>query len=128
MCVVCERSDHDVNVNLFECTIRVLGGLLSAYALTSDATFLSKAVDLADRLLPAFETRSGLALSDVNLHTHRAKGPHFGPDSSTAETTTVQLEFRQGLKPIRFDRANRPCASDSETVLAAALTTVDGCK
>jgi hypothetical protein len=89
------RSDHDVDVNLFECTIRVLGGLLSAYALSADVLFLSKAIDLADRLLPSFETHSGLALSDVNLHTHRAHKPHFGPDSSTAETTTVQLEFRQ---------------------------------
>ena len=36
----------DVNrdVNLFECTIRVLGGLLSAYHLSGDNMFLTKAV------------------------------------------------------------------------------------
>ena len=32
------------DVNLFECTIRVLGGLLSAYHLSHDQVFLDKAV------------------------------------------------------------------------------------
>lgn len=45
---------------LFQCTIRVLGGLLSAYHLAdNDQLFLDKAIELADRLLPAFETQSG---------------------------------------------------------------------
>jgi len=32
------------DVNLFECTIRILGGLLSAYHLSGDRIFLKKAV------------------------------------------------------------------------------------
>ena len=32
------------DVNLFECTIRILGGLLSAYHLSADKMFLKKAV------------------------------------------------------------------------------------
>ena len=32
------------DVNLFECTIRILGGLLSAYHLSADKIFLRKAV------------------------------------------------------------------------------------
>lgn len=43
-----EKHLHfDVNkdVNLFEVTIRVLGGLLSIYHLTNDDMFLSKAVN-----------------------------------------------------------------------------------
>ena len=39
----------DKDVNLFETTIRVLGGLLSTYHLSQDRIFLDKAVDLADR-------------------------------------------------------------------------------
>ena len=35
------------DVNLFECTIRVLGGMLSAYHLSHDRLFLEKAVNLA---------------------------------------------------------------------------------
>lgn len=36
------------DANLFECTIRILGGLLSAFHLSKDKVFLSKAV--SDRL------------------------------------------------------------------------------
>ena len=38
----------DVNrdVNLFECTIRVLGGFLSAYHLSGDELFLRRAVSI----------------------------------------------------------------------------------
>ena len=35
------------DVNLFECTIRVLGGMLSAYHLSHDRLFLEKAVNLS---------------------------------------------------------------------------------
>ena len=35
------------DVNLFECTIRILGGLLSAYHLSADNVFLQKAVSLS---------------------------------------------------------------------------------
>ena len=34
------------DVNLFECTIRILGGLLSAYHLSADKIFLDKAVGI----------------------------------------------------------------------------------
>lgn len=36
--------DKNVDVNLFESTIRILGGLLSAYHLSGDSLFLEKAV------------------------------------------------------------------------------------
>ncbi|XP_063986512.1 endoplasmic reticulum mannosyl-oligosaccharide 1,2-alpha-mannosidase [Diachasmimorpha longicaudata] len=82
------------DVNLFEVTIRVLGGLLSAYHLSGDKVFLDKAIDLGDRMMPAFSTRSGVPYSDVNLGTKRAHHPKWGPDSSTSEVTSIQLEFR----------------------------------
>lgn len=40
------RFQKDVDVNLFESTIRILGGLLSAYHLSGDALFLQKAVSV----------------------------------------------------------------------------------
>ncbi|GAB0088864.1 alpha-1,2-Mannosidase [Sergentomyia squamirostris] len=82
------------DVNLFEVTIRVLGGLLSAYHLSGDQMFLVKAADLGNRLLPCFESQSGIPFSDVNLATLRAHSPKWSPDSSTSEVTTLQLEFR----------------------------------
>lgn len=46
-------------VSLFECNIRVLGGLLAAYDLSGDKLFLDKGVDLAKRFFPAFDTPTG---------------------------------------------------------------------
>lgn len=87
--------ERDQDVNLFEITIRVLGGLLSAYDLTGDKLFKEKAVELGDRLLPCFKTPSNVPYSDVNLKTGRAHPPKWGPDSSTSEVTTIQMEFRE---------------------------------
>ncbi|PIO68276.1 glycosyl hydrolase family 47 [Teladorsagia circumcincta] len=62
--------EKDRYVNLFETTIRTLGGLLSAYHLTGDRMFVAKAQDLADRLMGAFtKSKSAIPLSDVNLKT-----------------------------------------------------------
>lgn len=46
---------------------RVVGGLLSAYDLSGDAIFLEKAKDIADRLLPAWDTPSGIPYTRINL-------------------------------------------------------------
>ena len=51
--------DIDKDVNLFETTIRVLGGLLSTYHLSSDNVFLEKAKDLGTRLMGSFTSPSG---------------------------------------------------------------------
>ncbi|KAJ3739778.1 glycoside hydrolase [Lentinula detonsa] len=88
--------DRDASFNTFETTIRVLGGLLSAYELTGhDKLYIDRAIDLADRILPAFDTNSGLPLPNINL------GKREGvPDAdlpylvSTAEVSTLQLELR----------------------------------
>ncbi|KAJ3513466.1 hypothetical protein NLJ89_g2936 [Agrocybe chaxingu] len=88
--------DKEGNFNTFETTIRVLGGLLSAYHLSDeDPIFLEKAKDLADRLLPAFDTPSGLPLSMVNLKARRGVDNEETPGLiSTAEASTLQLELR----------------------------------
>lgn len=51
-------------------------------------------MDLGNRLLPCFESPSGIPFSDVNLATLKATSPKWSPDSSTSEVTTIQLEFR----------------------------------
>ncbi|GIY85248.1 endoplasmic reticulum mannosyl-oligosaccharide 1,2-alpha-mannosidase [Caerostris darwini] len=91
-----EKLNFNVNkdVNFFETTIRVLGGLLSAFHLSKDSVFLEKAVDLANRLMPGFRSSSGMPYSDVNLQTGHAHPPTWGQDSTVSEISTVQLEFR----------------------------------
>lgn len=46
---------------------RVLGGLLNAYDLCGEKVFLEKAKDLADKLLPAWNTPSGIPYNRINL-------------------------------------------------------------
>ncbi len=63
-------------MHVFETIIRVLGGLVSGHLLLVrdpsllpgyDGLLLKLAVDLADRMLPAFNTPSGLPALFVNL-------------------------------------------------------------
>lgn len=89
---------QDKDVNLFETTIRVLGGLLSTYHLTQNDTFLEKAKELGDRLLLCFDTKSSIPFSDINLYTGHAHAPEWGPDSSVSEVSTIQIEFRDLTK------------------------------
>ncbi|CCD68813.1 alpha-1,2-Mannosidase [Caenorhabditis elegans] len=86
--------EKDRMVNFFECTIRVLGGMMSAFHLTGKKMFLEKSVDLGDRLLSAFKSPSPIPYSDVNLLKRTATNPQWGADSSLSEVTTVQLEYR----------------------------------
>ena len=98
------RFAQDQDVNTFETTIRMLGGLLSAHYLASqlpdassplDHVYLSQAVDLADRLLGAYESRSGIPYASVNLQTKIGIPSHAdGGASSTAEAGTLQLEMK----------------------------------
>lgn len=90
--------DFDKNrfVNLFESTIRLLGGLLSAYHLSGDPIFLTKAEDIGKRLLPAISASpTAVPFSDVNLRTGSKRQPSWSVDSSLAEVASLQLEFRE---------------------------------
>ncbi|EDR15965.1 glycoside hydrolase family 47 protein, partial [Laccaria bicolor S238N-H82] len=88
--------DRDDRFSTFETTIRVLGGLLSAYHLSNhDPLYLEKAVELADRILPVFDTPSGLPLPVINLATMEPSHMDDFPGLvSVAEAGTLQLEFR----------------------------------
>lgn len=86
--------DKNQDVNLFETTIRILGGLLSAYHLSdNDQLYLDKAIDLGDRLLGAFDSDSGIPHAGVVLSTGMAHKVHY-IQSSTAEVTTIQMEMK----------------------------------
>ncbi|KAK7933255.1 hypothetical protein WMY93_004151 [Mugilogobius chulae] len=88
--------NKNVDVNLFESTIRILGGLLSTYHLTGDSLFLDKQYkDIGSRLMPAFKTPSKIPYSDVNIGKGTAHPPRWTSDSTVAEVTSIQLEFRE---------------------------------
>ncbi|GAB2219991.1 hypothetical protein Droror1_Dr00007632 [Drosera rotundifolia] len=86
------NKDYDASV--FETTIRVVGGLLSAYDLSNDKVFLEKAKDIADRLLPAWDTPSGVPYNIINLARGRPHNPGWTSGQSIlADSGTEQLEF-----------------------------------
>lgn len=96
--------DQDQDVNTFETTIRMLGGLLSAHYLATqfpdvssprDPVYLAKAVDLGNRLLSAYESKSGIPYASVNIGKRIGIPSHAdGGASSMAEAATVQLEMK----------------------------------
>lgn len=81
--------DLNMEVQLFEINIRLLGGLLSAYELDGDKRFLALAEDLCKRLLPAFNTKTGMPYRYVNLQTGAVRDSLNNP----AEIGTCLLEF-----------------------------------
>ncbi|MGZ5005746.1 MAG: glycoside hydrolase family 47 protein [Chthoniobacterales bacterium] len=99
--------DRDIYVKNFEITIRLLGGLLSSYQLTGDKRLLALADDLGRRLLPVFESPTGLPYVMINLRTGAVKNPLTNP----AETGTLLLEFGTLSKltgnPIYYEKAKR---------------------
>ena len=99
--------DRDIYVKNFEITIRLLGGLLSSYQLTGNKHLLSLAEDLGNRLLPAFNSATGLPYVYVNLHTGEIRDAVTNP----AETGTLLLEFgtlsKLTGKPVFYEKAKR---------------------
>jgi ER degradation enhancer, mannosidase alpha-like 2 len=81
--------DKDIEVQNFEITIRLLGGLLTNYQLTGDKRLLSLAEDLGNRLLPVFNSPTGMPYRYVNLRTGKVRNPISNP----AETGTLLIEF-----------------------------------
>ncbi len=97
--------DLDVSVKNFEITIRLLGGLLSGHQLTGDPRLLALADDLGKRLLPAFDSPTGMPYVNVNLSTGKTSGQISNP----AEIGTLLLEFgtlsKLTKKPVYYDKA-----------------------
>ena len=99
--------DLDVPVSLFETTIRVLGGLLSAHLMAVDGSLgiyadvpadeayrghlLQLSIDLGQRLLPAFGTDTGIPYGTVNLRYGVPKGET--EIASTAGAGSLSVEF-----------------------------------
>ncbi len=99
--------DKDIDVQNFEITIRILGGLITNYQLTGDKRLLNLAEDLGRRLLPVFESPTGMPYRYVNLKTGKVRNPVSNP----AETGTLLLEFGALSKltgnPVFYDKAKR---------------------
>jgi mannosidase alpha-like ER degradation enhancer 2 len=95
--------DANINVSVFETNIRIVGGLLSAHLFARKAgvelepgwpctgPLLRLAEDAASRLLPAFDTPTGMPFGTVNLQNGVPNGET--PVTSTAGVGTMVIEF-----------------------------------
>ncbi|XP_039936150.1 ER degradation-enhancing alpha-mannosidase-like protein 2 [Hirundo rustica] len=95
--------DIDVNASVFETNIRVVGGLLSAHLLSRKAgveveagwpcsgPLLRMAEEAARKLLPAFQTPTGMPYGTVNLL--HGVNPGETPVTCTAGIGTFIVEF-----------------------------------
>lgn len=98
-----KNFDADINVSVFETNIRIVGGLLSAHLMLNKAgaelepgwpcngPLLRLAEDVAKRLLPAFNTRTGMPYGTVNLR--HGVPPKETTITSTAGVGTYIVEF-----------------------------------
>ena len=88
--------DKDQYVQVFEVNIRILGGLLSMYHYTQNEAILEKARDFGDRILPAFDSPTGIPFHSVNLRTGKTGGNHGegkGDVVNVAQAATYLFEF-----------------------------------
>ncbi|TRM68046.1 glycoside hydrolase family 47 protein [Schizophyllum amplum] len=100
---VIDWVSFDVNTRpqVFETTIRVMGGLLSGHIFASEqgpfhlpwyrGELLELAHDLGNRMLPAFHTPTGLPLARINLRHGLQKGETL--ETCTAGAGSLMLEF-----------------------------------
>ena len=95
-CALSMDWNKDINVQVFEVNIRILGGLLAIYDNTKNPKILEKAIDFGDRLLPAFDSATGIPYHSVNLKTGKTSGnlgEGKGNIINTAQAATYLLEF-----------------------------------
>ncbi|XP_060094673.1 mannosyl-oligosaccharide 1,2-alpha-mannosidase IA [Heteronotia binoei] len=92
-----KNLDFNVNaeVSVFEVNIRFVGGLLSAYCLSGEEVFRKKAVELGKKLLPAFNTPTGIPWALLNIKSGIGRNWPWasGGSSILAEFGTLHLEF-----------------------------------
>jgi mannosidase alpha-like ER degradation enhancer 2 len=99
--------DQDIYVKDFEITIRLMGSLLSCYEGTGDKRLLELADELGRRMLPMFDSPTGMPYEYVNLRTGAVRGTRSNP----AEIGSLLLEYgtlaKLTGKQVYYDKAKR---------------------
>ena len=83
----------DTSANLFETTIRHLGGLLSAYDLSGETALLKKATELGNMLYMAFDTPNRLPGFWLNFEDAKQGRQMAGTNDPSASPCSLSLEF-----------------------------------
>ena len=94
--------DLDGEAQVFEASIRLVGGLLSGHLATGDKRLLELAHDLATRMQPCFDTPTGMPMRYVHLRTGKTRdaqsypaeiGGGMAPEDVTLSRLTGEKRF-----------------------------------
>ncbi len=99
--------DKDIFVKVFEVNIRVLGGLLAMYQYTENPKVLEQAKDFADRMLPAFESGTGIPHYWVNLKTGEVKGDTVNVAEAGTYTFEMGILSYYTKDPVYYQKAKQ---------------------
>jgi len=99
--------DKDIFVKIFEVNIRVLCGLLAMYQYTENPKVLEQAKDFADRMLPAFESGTGIPHYWVNLKTGEVKGDTVNVAEAGSYTFEMGILSYYTQDPIYYQKAKQ---------------------
>ncbi|KAJ9652943.1 hypothetical protein H2198_007852 [Neophaeococcomyces mojaviensis] len=92
-------TSTDETVNIFETTIRYLGGFLSAYDLSGERQLLDRAMDIGDMLLVAFDTPNHFPITRWDWK--------MAADGQRQETPSGQLVSELGSLTLEFTRLSQ---------------------
>ncbi|KAJ2450905.1 hypothetical protein EV183_003964 [Coemansia sp. RSA 2336] len=88
-----DKNDGEPS-KVFETNIRYIGGLISAYELSGNRMFLKQATALADIMLEAFDTKTGIPWQMWDVQTGTGSSETGPPTlNNLAEVGSYQLEF-----------------------------------
>jgi len=97
--------DKDIFVKTFEVNIRILGGLLAMYQYTEDPKILALAEDFGNRMLPAFESPTGMPYYWVNLKTGEVKGADINVAEGGSYLFEMGILSRFTGNPVFYEKA-----------------------
>ncbi|KAF7992357.1 hypothetical protein HCN44_001682 [Aphidius gifuensis] len=83
-------------MSVFEINIRFLESLLTSFALTGNKMFREKALQIGERMLPAFETKTEKPNSLINFYTGRSRNHGWASSGCVyilSEISTIHLKF-----------------------------------
>jgi mannosidase alpha-like ER degradation enhancer 1/mannosidase alpha-like ER degradation enhancer 2 len=99
--------NKDVDAKIFEVNIRVLGGLLAMYQYSGREEILAKAEDFGKRMLPAFNSPTGIPYYWVNLKTGEVKGEKVNIAEAGSYTFEMGILSYFTKNPIYYQAAKK---------------------
>ncbi len=99
--------NKDQFVKTFEVNIRVLGGLVAMYQFTKDEKVLARAEDFGKRLLPAYNTSTGIPAYWVNLRTGATKGDTVNLAEGGSSLIEMGMLSKFTGNPVYFNAAKK---------------------